>query len=150
MVAGWRGVEFSVLGRSLLPCAVGAHMKRPLLGSTMLAALGLIVRDTSAADGFKLQIGGSYQNAAGAVFSEDLSSSSGVSAKDVRNYVFKQDVEVDFSGKTTLANGLTVGASIELNAQTDAGDQIDKVYAFVGGSFGQVRFGDNEEAYDEF
>ena len=125
-------------------------MKRPLLGSTMLAALGLVVRDASAADGIKLQIGGSYLNAAGAVFSEDLSNSSGVSAQDVRNYVFKQDVEVDFSGKTTLANGLTVGASIELNAQTDAGDQIDKVYAFVGGSFGQVRFGDNEEAYAEF
>jgi outer membrane protein OmpU len=116
----------------------------------MLVALALVVRNVAAADGVKLEIGGTYQGAAGVVFSEDFSSSSEVSGKDLRDYVFKQDVEINFSGETTLENGLTVGAYIELNAQTDEEDQIDKVYAFVGGSFGEIRFGDNEEAYAEF
>src|SRR5262245_44625610 len=116
----------------------------------MLVALGLVVRDATAADGVKLEIGGTYQGAAGVVFSENFSSSSDVSGKDLRDYVFKQDVEIKVSGKTTLENGLSVGAYIELNAQTDEEDQIDKVYAYVGGSFGEVRFGDNEEAYAEF
>lgn len=116
----------------------------------MLVAFGFVVRDTAAADGIELEIGGRYQGAAGVVFSEDFSSSSGVSAKDLRNDVFKQDVEIDFSGETALENGLTIGAYIELNAQTDTEDQIDKVYAFFSGSFGEFRFGDNEEAYAEF
>ncbi|HTO83828.1 MAG TPA: porin, partial [Methylomirabilota bacterium] len=64
-----------------------------------------------------------------------------------RNAVFKQDVEVHFSGETTLSNGLTVGAAIEMEGQTDSEDQIDKVYAYFKGGFGEVRFGDQEEAY---
>jgi len=125
-------------------------VRNALLGSTMLVALGLVVRDAAAADDIKLEIRGNYQGAAGVVFSEDFSSSSGVSGKDLRDYVFKQDVEINFSGETTLDNGLTVGVYIELNAQTDVEDQIDKVYAYVGGAFGEIRFGDNEEAYAEF
>lgn len=122
-------------------------MRYTLLNSTMLVALGLVVRDAVAADGVKLEIGGSYQGAAGVVFSEDFSSSSEVGSSNARKYVFKQDVEVHFSGETTLSDGLTVGADIELNGQTDSEDQIDKVYAYFGGSFGEIRFGDLEEAY---
>lgn len=122
-------------------------MRSTLLNSTMLVALGFVVRNAAAADGVKLEIGGSYQGAAGVVFSEDFSGSSGVGGSDVRNYVFKQDVEIHFSGETTLSNGLAVGAYIELQGQTDTEDQIDKVYAYFGGSFGELRFGDLEEAY---
>jgi len=121
-----------------------------LLNSTMLAALGFVAREAAAADSVKLEIGGSYQGAAGVVFFEDFSSSSEVGGSDVRSYVFKQDVEVHFHGETTLTNGLTVGAQIELEGQTDAEDQIDKVYAYFGGAFGEVRFGDMEEAYAQF
>jgi hypothetical protein len=122
-------------------------MKRFLLGSTALAAAGLLAADAAAADGVTLEIGGRYKGAAGLVPSEDFSASSDVAGHDVRDYVFKQDVEVVFEGETILDNGLRVGAAIELQGQTDADDQIDAVYAFFSGGFGEFRFGDTEEAY---
>src|SRR5882724_2917753 len=125
-----------------------AKMKHVLLGSTALAAIGLLAIDAAADDGVTLHIGGRYKGAAGIVFSEDYSNSSGIAGSDVRNYVFKQDVEVYFLGETTLDNGLTVGAHIELEGQT-SGDQIDAVYAYFSGSFGEVRFGDTDEAYGQ-
>jgi hypothetical protein len=125
-------------------------MRSTLLGSTMLIAMGIVARDAAAAEGVRLGIGGSYQGAAGVVFSEHFSDSAAVRGRDLRDYVFKQDVEVDFFGETTLDNGLAVGADIELNGQTDTEDQIDKVYAYVSGAFGELRFGDTDEAYAEF
>ena len=123
-------------------------MKGVLLGSTALAAAALLTAHTAAAaDGVTLKIGGRYKGAAGVVFSENFSASSGVAGSDLRDYVFKQDVEVDFEGATTLDNGLTVGAAFELEGQTTADDQIDSVYAYFSGGFGEVRFGDTEEAY---
>jgi hypothetical protein len=122
-------------------------MKHVLLGSTALAACALLAADAAAADGVTLHIGGRYKGAAGVVPSEDFSASSGVD-DDVRNYVFKQDVEVYFLGETVLDNGLTVGARVELEGQT-SDDQIDAVYAYFSGSFGEVRFGDTDEAYGQ-
>ena len=121
-------------------------MKGVLLGSTALAA-GLLAADAAAADGVSLEIGGRYKGAAGVVPSEDFSASSDVAGSALRDYVFKQDVEVVFEGETILDNGLRVGAAIELQGQTDEDDQIDAVYAFFSGGFGEFRFGDTEEAY---
>jgi outer membrane protein OmpU len=49
------------------------------------------------------------------------------------------------AGETVLDNGLTVGARIELEGQTST-DQIDAVFAYVSGGFGELRFGDTGEA----
>jgi hypothetical protein len=122
-------------------------MKHSLLGSTAIVAVALLTADAAADDGVKLQIGGRYKGAAGVVFFEDYSHSSEIAGSDVRNYVFKQDVEVYFLGEAVLQNGLTVGARVELEGQTSADDQIDAVYAYFSGSFGEVRFGDTYEAY---
>jgi len=48
--------------------------------------------------------------------------------------------EVYFRGQTTLDNGLTVGAYVQLEAETCA-DQIDESYIYFSGSFGRVEFG---------
>jgi outer membrane protein OmpU len=125
-------------------------MQRILLGSTALVAVGAIAGTAAGDDGIKLELSGHYMGAAGAVLGEDFSAASGVHGGDLRNVVFKQDVEVHFSGETTLSNGLTVGAAIEMEGQTDSEDQIDKVYAYFKGGFGEVRFGDVEEAYAQF
>ena len=122
-------------------------MKRVLLGSTALAAVGLLAAGAAAADGVTLKIGGRYKGAAGVVLTEDFSAASGVGGNDVRDYVFKQDVEVEFAGETVLDNGLRVGAAVTLEGQTTADDQIDSVYAYFSGGFGEVRFGDTDEAY---
>jgi outer membrane protein OmpU len=118
-------------------------MKKALLGTTALIAAGLAIGDAYAADGVKLSIGGRYMGAAGVLFAED----SDISGQDssTRNYVFKQDVEVYFLGETVLDNGLTVGARVELEGQT-SGDQIDAVFAYFSGGFGEIRFGDTGEA----
>jgi predicted porin len=115
------------------------------LATTAIAAISLSSIPVYAADGVKLSLGGRYKGAAGFI-ADDFSASSGVDDDDVRNYVFKQDVEIYFSGETVLDNGLTVGAQIELEGQTSS-DQIDAVYAYFSGGFGQVRFGDTYEAY---
>jgi hypothetical protein len=117
-------------------------MKKALLGTTALIAAGLAVGDAYAADGVKLSIGGRYMGAAGVVFDD-----SDVPGLDDtwRDYVFKQDVEVYFLGETVLDNGLTVGARVELEGQT-SGDQIDAVFAYFSGGFGEIRFGDTGEA----
>ena len=117
-------------------------MKKALLGTTALVAAGLAVGDAYAADGVKLSIGGRYMGAAGVILGED---SDFYSEGNTRNYVFKQDVEVYFQGETVLDNGLTVGARVELEGQT-SGDQIDAVYAYFSGGFGEIRFGDTAEA----
>lgn len=117
-------------------------MKKALLGTTALIAAGLAVGDAYAADGVKLSIGGRYMGAAGVLFAEDAD---GYAESSTRNYVFKQDVEVYFLGETVLDNGLTVGARVELEGQT-SGDQIDAVYAYFSGGFGEIRFGDTGEA----
>jgi hypothetical protein len=117
-------------------------MKKALLGTTALIAAGMAVGDAYAAEGVTLELGGRYMGAAGVLFAED---SDFYDEDDTRNYVFKQDVEVYFAGETVLDNGLTVGARVELEGQT-SGDQIDAVYAYFSGGFGEIRFGDTGEA----
>jgi predicted porin len=118
-------------------------MKKLLLGSTALVAAGLMAGEAYAADGVKLGIGGRYMGAAGINAIQDFEDNSG--NEHPRSYVFKQDVEVYFLGETTLDNGLTVGARIELEGQA-SGDQIDAVWAYFSGGFGEIRFGDTSEA----
>jgi outer membrane protein OmpU len=120
-------------------------MRRALLGSTALVVIGLVRADAVAADGVKLSIGGWYHAAAGGIAGEDFSASSGVSEDALRDYAFKQNVGVSFSGESVLDNGLTVGAYVELRGQTQE-DQIRKVYAYFSGGFGKVQFGDQDSA----
>jgi len=119
-------------------------MKKVLLGSTALVAAGLIAGDAAAADGVKLSLGGYYRGVAGLMF-DDFDGAASGTEDDLRDYVFKQDVEVHFKGETTLDNGLTVGAVVQLEGQT-SGDQIDEVYAYFSGGWGELRFGDDDEA----
>jgi outer membrane protein OmpU len=122
-------------------------MKKLLLGSTALVAAGLVAGEAYAADGVKLGIGGRYMGAAGVNAIQDFEDNTG--NEHPRTYVFKQDVEVYFLGETTLDNGLTVGARIELEGQTSS-DQIDAVFAYFSGGFGEIRFGDTAEALAQF
>jgi hypothetical protein len=121
-------------------------MKRTLLGSAALATAAWS-NAAMAADGVKLRLSGHHEFAFGAVPSEDFSPSSQVNQGNLRDYLFEQDVEIDFIGSTELDNGLTVGAYLELNGLSSNDDQIGNVFAFFRGNFGSFRFGDTEEAY---
>jgi hypothetical protein len=120
-------------------------MKKTLLGTTAMVAAG-VVAGQAAADGVELGLGGYYTAAAGANVSEEYYDSYGYD--DPRFGAFRQDVEVFFRGNTTLDNGLTVGATIQLEGQ-QSGDQIDEVWAYFRGGFGEVRFGDDDDAVEQ-
>jgi len=118
-------------------------MKKTLLGTTAMVAAG-VVAGQAAADGVELGLGGYYTAAAGANVSEDFYSG----FDEPRFGAFRQDVEVYFRGKTTLDNGITVGATIQLEGQQSK-DQIDEVWAFFQGGFGEVRFGDDDDVIQQ-
>jgi hypothetical protein len=121
-------------------------MKNVLLGTTALVAAGLGASNAEAAQGVQLGLGGYYAAAAGVLF--DQSDGNNDPGHNTRDVVFRQDVEVHFKGETTLDNGLTVGAQIELEGQ-QSNDQIDEVWAYFKGGWGQIRFGDDDDASEQ-
>lgn len=52
----------------------------------------------------------------------------------------QREAEIYFRGQTTLDNGLTIGAYVQLEAET-CQDQIDESYIYFSGSFGRVEYG---------
>jgi outer membrane protein OmpU len=121
-------------------------MKHVLLGTTALVAAGFAASNAYAAQGIQLGLGGYYAAAAGLIFSQDNDTND--PGQHTRNVVFRQDVEVHFKGETTLDNGLTIGATIQLEGQ-QSDDQIDEVWAYFKGGWGQVRFGDDDDATEQ-
>ena len=117
-------------------------MKHVLLGTTALVAAGFAASSAHAAQGVQLGIGGYYAAAAGLIFSQD--DNNGDPGAHTRDIVFRQDVEVHFKGETTLDNGLTVGAHVELEGE-NAGDQIDKSFVYWSGGFGKVQIGSQDK-----
>ena len=118
-------------------------MKHLLLGTTALVAAGFMVGEAYAADPIKLGIGGFARGAGGVVLGED--DSTGEGGDNMTTGRFKWDAEVHFKGESTLDNGITVGARIELEGQNST-DQIDEAFVDFSGGFGEVRFGQFNEA----
>lgn len=126
-------------------------MKKLLLGSTALAAAGvlsagLMASAAHAADPIKVTINGYYQwyfvvgdwdkNRSG---SAPLATG-GVSKRDGRTTSIRQEGEIWFNGITKLDNGTTVGFRIELEAY-EFGDQVDEHYLFFSGDWGRIEAG---------
>jgi outer membrane protein OmpU len=112
-------------------------MKRVLLGTTALVAAGLASSPAMADDdGIKLSLGGFFRTAVeGNIEGGNSELSHGHDSDSVDS-----DAEIYFSGKTTLDDGLTVGAHVELEGEQN-NDQIDAAYAYFQGGFGEVRIG---------
>jgi hypothetical protein len=58
----------------------------------------------------------------------------------------RQQIRVNFTGKTTLDNGMTVGVLVGLDgenvAKSDSTSQVNRAYGFFNGKFGEVRVGE--------
>jgi len=112
-------------------------MKKVLLGTTALLGVGTIAGAAQASDGIKLDVGGFFQTVYQGVFDSKKDGHFG----EGRNWDrFIHNAEVHFKGETTLDNGLTVGAQIELEGE-NSGDQIDKSFVYWSGGFGKVSIG---------
>jgi predicted porin len=113
------------------------EMKKVLLGTTALLGVGTIAGAAQASDGIKLDVGGFFQTVYQGVFDNKDKGHFGDHRTTDR---FLHNAEVHFKGETTLDNGLTVGAQIELEGE-NAGDQIDKSFVYWSGGFGKVSIG---------
>ena len=157
----------------MVPSALGAGkkgtlgMKKALYGTTALVAAGLVAGQASAASGLKLGISGYYRGAIGVEFGDSNGLTNGAGAAVTNgsgtqfgagnwgrnNVAFRQEIRVNFTGETTLDNGLTFDVLVGLNAgggnqvTSNATARINRAYMDVSGKFGQVRFGDANSAY---
>jgi len=117
-------------------------MKKVLLGTTALVAAGVLAGGVQAAEKIKLGVGGYFNSAFGYVDEDDDDGESGD-----RHYsnTLNLENEIHFKGETTLENGITVGARVELEGFT-SGDQVDERWVYFRGGFGELRYGDEDDA----
>jgi hypothetical protein len=112
-------------------------MKKVLLGTSALLGVGTLAGAAQASDGIKLDVGGFFQTVYQGVFDKKSGDHFGNHRNTDR---LLHNAEIHFKGETTLDNGLTVGAQVELEGET-AGDQIDKSFVYWSGGFGKVQIG---------
>jgi len=117
-------------------------MKKILLGTTAIVAAGMIVSAPSAiaAEKIKLKVGGYMEQWFGYTNNDDAA------LQDFSGFDVKSDSEVQFSGSTTLDNGISVGVNVQLEANSNSGDQIDESYLIVKGGFGEINIGSENSA----
>jgi len=122
-------------------------MKKVLLGTTAIVAAGMIASAPSAiaAEKIKLSVGGYMEQWFGYVSNDD-GPGNGEDGQDFSGFDVKSDSEIHFKGMTTLDNGISVGVNVQLEANSNAGDQIDESYLIVKGGFGEINLGSENSA----
>lgn len=120
-------------------------MKKALIGTSALIAVGLLTaQGASAADRISLGLSGNYRVLGGIVNQDDGTAESVAGARD---HGIGTDGKINFSGSTTLDNGIEVGVRVELEAQGIA-DTIDEHYIWIENTdvWGRLEFGDRDGA----
>jgi outer membrane protein OmpU len=116
-------------------------MKKVLLGTSALIAAAAVSAPAMAQERIQLGIGGKMEQYFGVMSLDEAT------GEDRTSTGIDTDVEVYFTGATTLDNGLTVGAVIQLGAEANtaegAGD-ADEQYAYIEGSFGRIMAGEKD------
>jgi hypothetical protein len=130
-------------------------MKRVLLGTTALAAVGFFAGEAQAK--FDVTVNGSWNTAYGYVNEDHHRFTTPGGTTQRQNQAIDQDWEVHFRAQQTLDNGLIVGGRVELEGATNNGtattqsgsagnDQIDERWMYFRGGFGEIRAGDEDDA----
>ena len=122
-------------------------MKKLLLSSAALLAFA--VANPAQAEEF-LKVGGNFKGYAAYTDQDETTGQS------LRQLDLRKETEAHFSGETTLDNGLTVGAHVELNVDrgteglggsADAADRlVEESYGYFSGGWGRVNFGEEDGA----
>jgi len=137
-------------------------MYKRLLASTALVAAGVVgvsagaqAQTAPAAAPLSVTVGGYIEQyfgygknkdgVQGTLASDALSAGTATVLAKPTRWFQGNDAEVWFNVKGTLANGITVGARIELEGNTEA-DTIDESYMFIEGAFGRLELGTTDEA----
>jgi predicted porin len=93
-----------------------------------------------AAEKLKLSVGGYMEQWVGYVSNDDGTD------QDFSGFDVKSDAEIHFKGMTKLDNGMSVGVNVQLEANSNAGDQIDESYLILKGGFGEINLGSENSA----
>jgi outer membrane protein OmpU len=125
-------------------------MTRYLLATTALALAGAWEGAAYAqtnVEPLKLTVGGFFGQFVSYIDQDDVGAQANGSSGKVTQFDVSSDSEIHFNGRMGLANGLTLGFRVELEANTDA-DQIDESYLFLESRFGRLELGSiNNVAY---
>src|SRR3569623_511485 len=117
-------------------------MKRALLYGTALAGAAAGANAAQASDGIKLEVGGFFKLTYQGVIDKKQEGHFGNHRSvDAINH----NAEIWCKGETTLDNGLTIGAHVELDGE-NAPDQIDMSYVYWQGGFGRFQLGSQDKA----
>jgi hypothetical protein len=138
-------------------------MKKVLLAGTAL--LGLAAVSAPAQAEINLDLGGYFRGYG--VFADSDEVGTAGASDDLRQFDFRRDAEVHFTGEAVADNGLTVGVHAEValggnssvfndgngDGAIDAGETItegeslvDEVYMYLSGNWGRVNFGSEDGA----
>lgn len=117
-------------------------MKKSLLATTALAAIGAAAVASPASAQWNMTVGGYMEQWFGYGESND---DAGTGLENREGFDQKSDGEIHFKPEITLDNGIKFGANVQLEAQTDS-DQIDEQYAYIDGSFGRILLGSENAA----
>jgi len=138
-------------------------MKKALLGTTALVAGGLFASAAVAADlipapapepveeGFTLNVSG-FMTAFFLFRSGDENDSGHAdNAHDTDSTQISLSSEIKFYAEQTLANGLTIAAEVQMEAQRSNGapNNIDEAMLSISGSFGKVIIGGDDGALNQ-
>lgn len=131
-------------------------MKKLLLGTSAIVAVGLCASEASA-QGYAT-LGGFFRNYASiydhaATQYQPAGNQAGAAVTGSRDFNITSNSEFWVRGETKLNNGMIFGFRIEVEgwSQTAAGslathDQVDETWGYVKGSFGEIRFGEEDDA----
>jgi predicted porin len=116
-------------------------MKKSLLATTALAALGAVAVASPASAKFEVGVSGYMEQWFG--YSDNTDA---VANSDVFDQFSDSEFFIGF--KQTLDNGLTIGGEIQVEGQQGSAEPIDEQYIFINGSFGRLEIGtDNGAGY---
>jgi outer membrane protein OmpU len=116
-------------------------MKKTLLATTALAAVGAVAVASPASAKFEVGVSGYMEQWFG--YSDNTDA---VRNSDVFDSFSDSEFFVGF--KQTLDNGLEIGGEIQVEGQQASAEQIDEQYIFINGSFGRLEIGtDNGAGY---
>jgi predicted porin len=118
-------------------------MKKSLLATTALAALGAVAVASPASAKFEVGVSGYMEQWFG--YSDNKESVNANS--DVFDQISDSEFFIGF--KQTLDNGLMIGGEIQVEGQQDgSGEHVDEEYIYISGSFGRIELGtDNGAPY---
>ena len=112
-------------------------MKKSLLATTALAALGAVAVASPAAAKFEVGVGGFMEQWFG--YADNANSAN--PSQDV--FSQHSDTEIHFKASQTLDNGLKFGVMVEMEGETGT---IDEQYLTIDGSFGRLQLGSEDQA----